>query len=67
VLVDDSRGQRFADTLQVPPRNTVSVFGHAIDTGQITTAERLREAYEALSKHSQLPKLAQTELLARLP
>ena len=58
VLVDDSRGQRFADTVQVPSRNTVWVFGHAIDTGQITTAERLREAYAAVSKHSQLPKLA---------
>ena len=67
VLVDDSRGQRFADALQVPSRNTVWVFGHAIDIGQIATAERLREAYDAVSKHSQLPTLAHTGLLARLP
>lgn len=67
VLVDDSRGQRFADTLRVPSRNTVWVFGHAIDSGQITAAKRLRDAYDAVAKHSQLPRLAQTGLLERLP
>jgi hypothetical protein len=66
VLVDDSRGQRFADALQVPSRNNRLGFGHAIDIGQITTAERLREAYDAVSRYSQLLKLAQTGLLARL-
>lgn len=66
VLVDDGRGQRFAHALQVPSRNTVWVFRYAIDTGQITSVERLREAYDAVSKHSQLPTLALTGLLARV-
>lgn len=66
VLVDDSRGQRFADALHVPSRSTVWVFAHAIDSGLIATAHRLRDAYEAVAKHSQLPVLARTGLLDRL-
>lgn len=66
VLIDDSGGTKFAHTYQVQCHTTVWVFDEAVTQQRITTSTHLKDAYQAVARHSKLPALEDTGLLSRV-